>query len=142
MILTAAQIRSYYPQGAVFVSDGTFATPTSVWLERVFYPWFWEFRTQLGLRAYSRKNDCDNFARSASSAAQDCHALTNDGASPGEKAEGLAIGEFWYRKTDGEMHAINTGIFDAGVRRFWEPQTGQFLELTPEEIASCTFVYF
>lgn len=140
MILTAAQVRSFFQTGYGVVSDQDFATPTSVWLERQFYPWFWEWRAQMGLKAYSRKNDCDNFARAAAQAAQDCHALTNAG--PGAKAAGVAVGEFWYRKSMGEMHAVNVGIFDTGGRRFFEPQTGKFLELTPEEIASCVFYYF
>lgn len=140
MILTAQQIRVLFPVGTpIFTADLTYAVPTRAWLFSVFYPWFWQMRTALSLQAYARRNDCDNFARAVASAAQDCQALTPD-AAPGapSDADALAVGEFWYRRTAGDLHAICFAVVEAGLV-FFEPQNGNELTLTREEIASCTF---
>lgn len=136
MILTAEQLRQLVP--GAFCPDQNYAVPTSAWLLKEFYPWFWQMRTALGLRVYSRRNDCDNYARAAAQAAEDCHSLT----AGGPDAEGLAVGEFWYRKDSGEGHAICVAIVDDGRRIFFEPQSGDELKLTSKEFASCYFARF
>jgi len=136
MILTATELRERVP-GAV-CADQDYAVPTSAWLLKEFYPWFWQMRTAMGLRVYSRKNDCDNYARAAAQAAEDCHSLT----AGGPVAEGLSVGEFFYRKDSGEGHAICVAIVDDGRRMFFEPQSGAELQLSNQEIASCYFARF
>jgi hypothetical protein len=142
--LTPAQLRALLPAGcpAFFCDDG-YDVPAAGWLLEEFYPWFWQMRTALGLRAYARKNDCDNFARAAASAAQDCHALTPSAPGGLGGAQALAVGEFWYQRAAGEgAHAICVQVTPGGSLSFFEPQSGRSLALTPEEIKSCYFVRF
>ena len=143
MILTAQQIRAFFPGAPVYVADLDYAAPTRDWIIQKFYPWFWQMRTALGLRAYNRRNDCDNFARAAAQAAEDCHALTAETAAPSAKAEGLAVGEFFYVKGDGSgNHAICVAIVEGNALLFFEPQNGNELKLTSTEIQSCFFIRF
>lgn len=133
--MTASEIRADLPLLApCYLCDLTYAKPTFRWLSSTFYPWFWEHRTNLGLKNWTRKNDCDNFARAYAQAAADAHALTS-----GNELEGLAVGEFWYHQAKGGGHAIVIAWTDLG-RVFIEPQTGFRMNLTEAEIDSCFFV--
>lgn len=135
--MTAAEIRLAMPLLApVYLCDSTYGVPTFRWLSGPFWDWFWEYRTSLGLRVWNRRNDCDNFARAYCQAASDAHALTN-----GNNDEGLAVGEFWYRRENGGAHAIVCAFTDLG-RVFIEPQTGKQLTLSEPEIKSCFFARF
>lgn len=139
MILTNKELRSFYqlPFVKPVLGDESYALITSNWMTDKFYPWFWELRTQLGLKQYSLKNDCNKITRAAAQCAQDCHAV-----STGSSAHSVAIGEFWYTKEDGENHAVLTGVFDNAERKFFDAQTGKFVVLTFKEIQSCDFLYF
>jgi hypothetical protein len=141
MILTQLQLRAALPPTwRPFFADASYAEPTLAWVKNTFYPKFWEHRIQLGLKPYSRRNDCDNFARSAAQYAQDCHALT-PAALQGTKAEGLAFGEIWYTKSDGTgLHAI-CALYSGGLH-FIEPQNGAILTLTQAEILSVNYARF
>lgn len=135
--MTASEIRLDLPLLApAYLSDATYAKPTLRWLSSTFWDWFWEQRTGLGLRVWSRRNDCDNFARAYCQAAADAHALSS-----GNNDEGLAVGEFWYQRERGGPHAIVIAYTDAG-RVFIEPQNGRRLELSEPELKSCFFVRF
>lgn len=131
--MTRLDIQSYFVT-RVWFADDTFARPKLSWLLGAFYDAFREDRFNKVGR-YSRKNDCDNFARAFAQLAQDCHAI-----SAGSDAEALAIGEFFYQSRNGP-HAIVVAFTDAG-RKFIEPQTGRVLELTEGEAMSCTFARF
>ncbi len=136
--MTAAEIRAQFPAWVpVILADETYAKPTSAWLRDSFWPWFQRMRWDLGLKNWTRKNDCDGFARAYAQAASDCHALT-----VGEDDDGLAVGQFFYVGTSHAQgpHAIIVAFTDEG-KIYIEPQTGQRLALTPIEELSCSFVY-
>lgn len=141
MIQSPAQLRALLPAGCQsFFADDEYAEPTQEWITGKFYPWFWQMRTALGLRAYDRRNDCDNFARAAAQAAEDCHALT-PATSDGARASALAVGEFWYTKDAGGAHAICCASI-GGALIFFEPQNGDILKLSAKEISTCFFARF
>jgi hypothetical protein len=128
--MTADEIRTTFPAWMPpFCYDVSYAVPTRDWLLNKFYPWFKSERWGGGLSAWTRKNDCDNFARAFCVYCQDAHALTPQGD------EGLAVGEFCYQAAAGP-HAIVCAFTDAG-RIFIEPQTGKEITLTEQEIKSC-----
>lgn len=135
-MITAAEIRASFPAWApVILADSTYAKPTAAWLRDSFWPWFQRKRWDLGLSKWTRKNDCDGFARAYAQYASDCHALT-----VGEDSEGLAVGQFHYVGAQGP-HAIAVAFTDEG-RIHIEPQTGARLNLTPAEEMACFFAYF
>lgn len=123
---------------APFFYDETYAKPTNSWLFDKFYPWFKAHRWSGSLHRWSRKNDCDNFARAFCTYAQDAHARTS-----GNDAEALAVGEFCYHASSNVQgpHAIVCAVTEDGLI-FIEPQTGERLNLTPQEISTCFRVSF
>lgn len=56
-------------------------------------------------------------------------------------APGIAVGTMWFTPAPGQGHAINVVRTESGVRYF-EPQTGRFLNLTSVQIASTYFRKF
>lgn len=121
-----------------FCYDASYGKPTEDWLLNKFWPWFRDTRFEANKHKWTPKNDCDNFARRWAMECQDAHADTDQGD------EGLAVGEFCYHASSGAVqgpHAIVVAITDQGVI-FIEPQTGQRLTLTPNEIISCFRVSF
>jgi hypothetical protein len=136
MTLTQAQLRALLPDRAmVFFYDTSYACPTQAWLTEKFYPWFKAQRWGGNWDKWQRKNDCDNFARAYCVFAQDAHAST-----PGNDAEALAVGEFCYFSPGG-AHAIICAVTDKGTI-YIEPQNGQILNLTPQEIQTCFHASF
>lgn len=132
--MTAAALQLLFPC-SVWCPDTTYAEPTLRWLQGAFWQSFRADRwAKVG--SYSRKNDCDNWARAYAQHAQDCHAMSH-----GSEAEALAVGEMFYTKASGEGHAICVAITEQGLV-FLEPQNGQVITLSPSEILSCFFVRF
>ena len=133
--MTQAEIQSSFATPVLF-ADASYARPTLRWLQGQFWDAFRQDRwAKVG--SYSRKNDCDNWARAFAQLAQDSHAQTRSGSDD----EALAVGEFFYTKASGEGHAINAAFTDVGLV-FIEPQNGLTLKLTTSEILSCFFVRF
>lgn len=132
--MTCAEIQSHFPRH-VFFADDAFARPTLHWLQGAFWDAFQRDRWEK-VGTYTRKNDCDNWARAYAQLAQDCHAAT-----AGNDADALAVGEFWYVRDAGGAHAIACAFVESGL--VWiEPQTGRDLLLSAAEFQSCTFVRF
>jgi hypothetical protein len=138
--MTDQDIRQHFPQPWTLslTADATYAKPTLRWLRDVLWPYFKDDRHAKGLLTWTRRNDCDNFARAYAQAAADCH-----GANSGDASEGLAVGEFWYvgKEHVKGPHAIVVAFTDEG-KVFIEPQSGQRIALTPEEENSCFLVKF
>lgn len=136
--LTTAEIAVFFPLWCPpFFYDTTYARPTNNWLFNQFYPWFKATRWAGNLDKWTRKNDCDNFARSFCAFAQDAHVPTTNGA------DAVAVGEFCYVGSTHVQgpHAIVCAFTEDNLV-FIEPQTGQRLALTPTEIQSCFRVTF
>jgi len=135
--MNQADLRSLFPSTAYFyAADDSYAKPALAWLLGPFWAWFWNDRTNKGLLAWDRRNDCDNFARSYTQGCEDCHAIT-----AGNTDEGLAVGQFYYHRDIGGAHAIVAAVTDAGLV-FIEPQTGLRLALSPKEISTAFLVLF
>ncbi len=108
------------------------------------YDWFRSQLSNLGLGRWDQKLDCDNFAhlfRDLTNA----RLYTDQWAGGSANAQSAAVAAYWfriYRKTFlggpipwGIGHACNVLVTDEGVK-FFEPQTGEILELSPQEIES------
>ncbi len=134
--MTSAEVQALCPFFARF-SDASYARPTLAWLQGPFWDSFQADRfAKVG--RYTRKNDCDNWARAYAQHAQDCHA-----SSAGNDDEALAVGEFFYTRADGRGgHAIVIAIVDGNKLVTIEPQDGSVLTLTQNEILSCDFARF
>lgn len=141
-MLLNSDIAKLLPVGTpIRFSDATYARPTKRWLEEDFWKWFTSWRFEMGLSNWTRRNDCDNFARAYAQAAQDCHALSVARRGEGE-AEGLAVGEFhYYSQRLHGWHAIVIAVVETGLI-FVEPQNNRQLVLTESELRSCVFCYF
>lgn len=138
-MITAARIQlQFIGCPHIILPDESYATPTLHWLQGLFWEWFRAARWSHNLDRWTRKNDCDNFARAYAQAAQDCHA-----GSHGSDAEALAVGEYFYQKAGAGGHAIVAAfVGDPAELVFIEPQSNQLLDLTPAERASAFFVRF
>jgi len=121
-----------------FEADGTFACPTLASTMQIFAD-YWADRKARGL-GYTRRHDCDDFARGAAQYFADAHALTPvDYAVPETDADTVACFELWYVRRDGTGHAINlVRTCDKGVV-FMEPQTASQLALSIDELNSIRF---
>lgn len=125
------------PFGYKLLVDESYAKATTGWYLQTFYPWFRRGRADLGLTGWTRKHDCDNFARAYCQAAQDCHSLSQENS-----AEALAVGEFfYYQEKTHSNHAIVCAVTEKGLIHI-EPQTGELLFLTASELLSCSYVRF
>lgn len=139
--MTATEIRAEFwklsPLAQVLCYDTTYDLPTVDWIQNKFYPWFKKTRWNGDLSNWSRKNDCDNFARAFCVFCQDAHVLSSG------TADALAVGEFAYIANADVKgpHAIVAAFTDEGLV-FFEPQNGQRLALTPLEIQTCFLVRF
>lgn len=137
-MISAEQLRAAFPfQALVILADTEYAEPELAWLQSEFWDWFKARRWKLGLDRWTRRNDCDNFARSYAQDCADCWAVT-----PGPPdCEGCAVGEFFYVSRNGPHAIVIACTADRG-RVYIEPQTGGTLTLTPQEEQSCFFVRF
>lgn len=135
--MTPSDLRAFFPPTAYFyAADTSYGKPTTAWLIGPFWSWFLMDRTNKGLLGWTRRNDCDGFARAYAQGCQDCHAVSS-----GADEEGLAVGQFYYHRETGGAHAIVAAITEAGLT-FIEPQTGGVIKLTPKEISTCWLVLF
>jgi hypothetical protein len=122
----------------VQLPDGGYSLPARDWIDGEFSSALGNLLGQLGFTYSSEKRDCDDFARMAASYA----ALLHSKMVP---VSGLAFGEFWYTRSDlngGGGHAINCYVVREGGElglHFFEPQTQQTINLTKDEIESCSF---
>lgn len=111
--------------------------PTREWVQQKFAPYWFEYRKRNNLMYNVDASNCESFAFQAHFAAQSLENVN------------VAFGVFFYKPTitgkDGPGHAVNIIEVNDGDKisiAFWEPQTSQFVNLSKEEIASCSFYYF
>ena len=138
--MTSAEITAFFPNcwPPPFYYDATYAVPTSHWLFGTFLRGWKAARSTEGLMTYTRRNDCDNFARACAVAAQDAWSETDTA----NDSEGISVGEFCYHRSEGRgAHAIVVAITDEGLL-FVEPQLCERVALHPTEIASAFRISF
>lgn len=126
--LTFHWVRKLYPDKATF-GDANFNLPKSSWVFNSLYPFFRGEMKRWGVLEWSDKFDCEDFSQTFRVLAKACHYKSSG------SAQGIAIGEIDYERSDGEYHCINTLFTEKGLIWF-EPQTGKSLILSDEEITS------
>lgn len=101
-----------------------------------YYDWFRSKLFDLGVTRWNAKHDCDDFANLYADLLQLRFYLAQWEAGPIPDAEALAVARYWYRPNAGlGGHAINAIATQRGLV-FVEPQTGEVLKLSPNEVAS------
>ena len=128
---------------AVLFADESYILPEQWWVQTTFAQAWLTTMSILNTGTYRPlTNDCDDFARLCAAYAQ----LLNNATilKLGITDASLAFGEFWFQSATGP-HAINAYLYPTGVHKeigigFIEPQTGQTLNLTPDEISSCSLL--
>ncbi len=117
-----------------FVGDSNYNMPTKNWIKLEFSPFFMGILRNLSL-PYSFKFDCDDYASLYRVLAQICHKKSAG------NGEGIAVAEIMYKPhwANGMNHAINGAYTDEGWV-FIEPQGGQIIKLTQEEIDTIYYV--
>lgn len=121
------------------VSDGKYVLAKREWVEKEFSSGLSDFQFQFGINHWKEEsNDCDKFSGAAT-----FYLRWLNHSSPNRNVNAaLAAGEVYYRRTDGQYHAINFFILETGgvlVPTFYEPQTRRFVKLSPSEISSVFF---
>ena len=136
MKLTATELRRLFANVPVVIApDRDYLCPTRRWLLGQVYDSFAGFLGTYGQR-YERQFDCDDFARTFAVWA----VLEN--AQRTKDAEGIAVGELFYRRRDGGGHAINVAVLEDKKTLYIEPQTGRPIRLNKDEVGSIWFVRF
>lgn len=108
---------------------------------RTFQRSFAKFRDLWISQYLSGSGDCDDYADLGTFYVKGVHRRLKK--VPTNLA--VAFGDFYFKRRDGVYHAINcfftlTSPESIGLR-FFEPQTGDIITLTQEEIQSCTYIY-
>lgn len=116
------------------IADAEYQHPTEAWVKGAFWGGLRPFLTAIS-DYWLEVWDCDNFAQAAALYASILHAKSK------RRREGTALlfGEFWYDRDSGGGHAINfTIVYDGAYRLiFFEPQTGEIVQISESERASC-----
>jgi len=133
-IINNAMLEAGFSQKAVFAAppmDWNFCVPTRKWLS--------EFSTNLAVQIKQNfgsfipeTNDCDDFSLFCMSFARLWHRKSQTNGS-------LPVGVMVYTKRGGERHMSIVAYADFNLV-YIEPQNGEFLNLSREEISSCDFV--
>ncbi len=125
--------------------DSTYSLPTKDWVVNDFAPKYMDFIKQMKISDYTtEENDCDNFSLAAKFYANVLHHQEKSMA----KHTGIAFGEFGYTQSmNGSNHAIDIILTQETnktniVILFFEPQTGQLVNLTQKEYESCFYYIF
>jgi hypothetical protein len=136
-VLSWAEVLEAVP--GVRLGDLSYAEVDSSWL----HGWYDTFRSELarqGIVRWEQRFDCNHFADFYSALAQaSFHRHTFHDFTP---AVALALGPFWYRRDDGRGgHAVVQVLTDRG-RIFIDPQSGDEVPLSENEVASAFLQYF
>ncbi len=119
----------------LFMADVAYARPTQRFLTNEFYAFYQNWLFENSINKWNPKFDCDNFSMSYYTFAQICNRKSE------RLEEGIAVGVMFYKQDIGSAHAINFAIVEDKKFITIEPQTGQLLNLTEKEKASCWFAF-
>lgn len=140
-ITEAATDKGINPNALLF-ADSSYLLPSNRWVLDIFSAAWDATKRVLDIVAYEPDmNDCDDYARMCAGYAQ----LLNNRTLRENKAlprSALAFGEFWYMSPMG-AHAINAYFYQEEVGGdillgTFEPQTGKPVELTRQQIYTCS----
>jgi len=126
----------------IHTPDTFYNLMTESFIDEVCYPEFKKWLTDNNIVKWDKAFDCDNYAESMRNFVQVIHINNANTVIERQSLWSSAFGVIWYkRKTGG--HAINVQItIRSGkyVIRYIEPQSGEEVQLTPEEIRSIFFI--
>lgn len=138
--MTSAELRTeivkLFPYVPANIADNSYAVLTRESFLKTSKYMKWILRV-FNILGWSEKFDCDDFALLWKMLTSLRHAKSKGGES-----EGVACGVIWYtRDSSGGGHAVNFVKTENGWSAF-EPQTGEFFELSQRERESVCFVLF
>lgn len=122
----------------VMLGDEAYAEVNSAWL-RAWYPAFRQELFRMGVVKWEERFDCNRFAEIYTGLAQVNFFRQTFHRRTGAKA--LALGQFWYVRDKGGPHAIVQALTERGPV-FIDPQTGEEMNLSPNERKSAYFQVF
>ncbi len=121
------------------LSDDTYVLPTRKYVKDVILVAYTKFIIDNHL-VYNSRFDCDDFARTFALFASVCNNI--DGPAG---YQGIAVGELWFMKEEligKTSHAINVIVTADQEVIFIEPQTGNIIHLSDDEIQSVKMIRF
>ncbi len=133
--LSNREMRGILPMA--FLPDNGYSIVHTEWL-RSYYRAFRRDLFSKDIVGWEGRFDCNKFAAAYASGAQ--MRFFREQFHSRNQAQAAAVGEAWYRGPVGP-HAVNIAITENGLV-FIDPQTGKFLTLSPEELASIYYVRF
>lgn len=147
-VLTTYQIAGPNPLGAnrpVF-GKAAYAAITEEWILWNYH----QFRAKIndgalwGVTGWDNSVTCTWFASRFIDEVQQAYFRRAFHDDIGKRAVSPALGEFWYHPggnlADGKPHHAIVECYTENGRRFFEPQTGAFVTLTPAEIESAQYL--
>lgn len=133
-------------QGDIFISLGfntnlcgkdTYAVVNKAWVEWYYIQFYQTISAgQYGVTQWSPDFTCTAFTAKFVADAQLNYFRRAWGTSMAEKASGLAMGEFWFHPTPTTGHAVVACFTVESGLSFFEPQTGKWITITPEQQSS------
>ncbi len=135
----ASTIFNEFPNAHSVLADVAYKTVDVNWMKSQFYDYFRSDLFSKGIVKWDKKFDCDKFAKYFAALIQVKYFVDNfQSWNPGES---LAVGEIYYKVggNDKKGHAINCVYLKNGFM-FFEPQTGQFVDLSDVEKKSVFLV--
>lgn len=115
---------------SINILDSKYSIPTKEWVLNTSKNISYQIDKMLGVWT-TESRDCDDFALTTMSLMRLFH-------SKGNPTTSLPIAYFQYTKQNQGLHAINLAFVDDKKIIFFEPQTGDLLNLTIKEIKSCS----
>ncbi len=130
----------------IYTNDFTYWRPSKDFVNSFIYPFYKNFLDE-NKAPYSAKFDCDDFSRTFCTISQLYFLHTESN----RFEQGISIGELYFKRDPDysiipfespKNHAINVVIIDTGEVIFFEPQNGQEVMLTENEIKSIYLIKF
>jgi hypothetical protein len=120
-----------------FLPDQGYAIVHKAWLS-AYYDVFKADLFAKDIVGWEGRFDCNKFATAYASGVQ--MRFYRDQFHSRLPAQAAAVGEVWYSGINGP-HAVNIALTEQGPV-FIEPQTGKFLSISPQEVASIYYARF
>lgn len=136
-VLSANELRMQVG-GLCYVGDASYAVVRKEWLSE-FYAKYRDRLFKQGITRWDSSFDCNHFSYNFVAQAQTDYFATS--FHDRNRANTLAVGLIWYITRKGQSHSVVMAVTESGLI-YMDPQTGQFLELTPAEKRSATLQLF
>ena len=136
-LLTAAT----FENAVVYHRDNVYRSPDKDWVtDELYFKGYQKWLHENNAGNWRETWDCDDFSRSFKLYAQLCHHRQAQ-LDRHKLPEGISIGVIEYHTDGGGVHSANI-IYTEGVLKFFEPQTGKYIELSETEKDRCFYILF